>query len=70
MAFEGEITLVPAEALGSIIIKLRELRQIHPQSPHPSPGVQPAKSAFWGNTLGNTPDLIAQQDGPPDAVTS
>ena len=44
MAFEGEITLVPAEALGIIIIKLRELRQIHPQSPHPSPGVQPARS--------------------------
>ena len=23
-----------------------------------------------GHTSGNTPDLIAQQDGPPDAVTS
>jgi len=43
---------------------------LKPQSPHPSPGVQPARSAFWGHPSGNTADLIAQQDGPPDAVTS
>jgi integrase len=28
------------------------------------------ESGHLGNTLGNTPDVIAQQDSPPDAVTS